>query len=111
MTVKRAAVQEQVEAGILTQEEAELKIQQMLEQTAQMLKQDVVTRLQRFKDAWRRQVLWLEGVILTVMLCPTPLRGPIWKYPPLIVSLILLELLPVNVTLPICSISHSPSVR
>lgn len=40
----------------------------MLEQTAQMLKQDVVTRLQRFKDAWRRQVLWLEGVILALML-------------------------------------------
>jgi GTPase Era involved in 16S rRNA processing len=39
----------------------------MLEQTAQMLKQDVVTRLQRFKDAWRRQVLWLEGAIMVFM--------------------------------------------
>ncbi len=40
----------------------------MLEQTAQMLKQDVVTRLQRFNDAWRRQVLWLEGAILAIIL-------------------------------------------
>ncbi|UCD78494.1 MAG: dynamin family protein [Desulfobacterales bacterium] len=40
----------------------------MLEQTAQMLKNDVVSRLQRFKEAWRRNVLWLEGVILAVIL-------------------------------------------
>jgi hypothetical protein len=40
----------------------------MLEQTAEMLKQDVVSRLQRFKEAWRRNVLWLEAVILAVML-------------------------------------------
>ena len=40
----------------------------MLEQTAQMLKHDVVTRLQRFKDTWRRKVLWLEGAILAVLL-------------------------------------------
>jgi len=36
----------------------------MLEQTAQMLKQDVVTRLQQFIERWRRKVLWLEGTIL-----------------------------------------------
>jgi hypothetical protein len=40
----------------------------MLEQTAQMLKQDVVTRLQRFKEAWRRNVLWVEGLILAALL-------------------------------------------
>jgi len=40
----------------------------MLEQTAQMLKQDVVPRLQRFKERWRRKVLWLEGVILAALL-------------------------------------------
>jgi hypothetical protein len=40
----------------------------MLEQTAQMLKQDVVTRLQRFNEAWRRKVLRLEGMILGVIL-------------------------------------------
>ena len=33
-----------------------------------MLKQDVVGRLQRFKDAWRRKVLWLDGVILAGVL-------------------------------------------
>ena len=36
----------------------------MLEQTAQMLKQEVVSRLQRFIERWRRKVLWIEGVIL-----------------------------------------------
>jgi hypothetical protein len=53
----------------------------MLEQTAHMLKQDIVTRLQRFKDAWRRKVLWLEGVILTVLLVAffgVTLWGGLW---------------------------------
>lgn len=36
----------------------------MLEQTAQMLKQDVVSRLQLFVERWRRQVLWLEATVL-----------------------------------------------
>jgi hypothetical protein len=35
----------------------------MLEQTAQMLKQDVIPLLQRFIESWRRRVLWLEGTI------------------------------------------------
>ncbi len=39
----------------------------MLEQTAQMLKLDVVTRLQRFIERWRRKVLWLEGAILAAL--------------------------------------------
>lgn len=39
----------------------------MLEQTAQMLKQDVVSRLQLFIDRWRRKVLWLEGTILACL--------------------------------------------
>lgn len=36
----------------------------MLEQTARMLKQEVVSRLERFKEGLRRKVLWLEGAIL-----------------------------------------------
>ena len=40
----------------------------MLEQTAQMLKRDVVDRLQRFKESWRRKVLWLDGMILAAVL-------------------------------------------
>ncbi|MBT8372786.1 MAG: hypothetical protein KJO34_17605, partial [Deltaproteobacteria bacterium] len=40
----------------------------MLEQTAQMLKQEVVAPLQSFIERWRRKILWLEGVILTVLL-------------------------------------------
>ncbi|CAB1058890.1 FIG00807778: hypothetical protein [Olavius sp. associated proteobacterium Delta 1] len=40
----------------------------MLEQTAQMLKQDVVSRLERFREGLRRKVLWLEGAILAALL-------------------------------------------
>jgi hypothetical protein len=39
----------------------------MLEQTAQMLKQDVVSLLQRFIERWRRRVWWLEGTILACL--------------------------------------------
>jgi len=39
----------------------------MLEQIAQMLKQDVVSLLQRFIKRWRRRVLWLEGSILACL--------------------------------------------
>ncbi len=39
----------------------------MLEQTARMLKNDVVPVLQRFIENWRRKVLWLEGGILAVL--------------------------------------------
>ena len=40
----------------------------MLEQTAQMLKQDVVSRLVRFKEGFRRKVLWLEGSLTAALL-------------------------------------------
>ena len=40
----------------------------MLEQTAQMLKQDVVSLLQRFIERWRRKILWLEGTVITAAL-------------------------------------------
>jgi hypothetical protein len=40
----------------------------MLEQTAQMLKQEVVATLQRFLESWRRKILWLEGTIIVVIL-------------------------------------------
>ena len=36
----------------------------MLEQTATMLKQDVVVRLQSFIERWRRKILLVEGAIL-----------------------------------------------
>jgi hypothetical protein len=39
-----------------------------LEQTARMLKQDVVPLLQRFIENWRRKTLWLEAVILAVLM-------------------------------------------
>jgi hypothetical protein len=40
----------------------------MLEQTAQMLKQDVVAMLQRFIERRRRKILWLEGTIIVALL-------------------------------------------
>ena len=40
----------------------------MLEQTSHMMKEDVVPLLQRFAEGWRRNTLWLEGVILGLLL-------------------------------------------
>jgi hypothetical protein len=40
----------------------------MLEQTAQMLKTDVISRLDSFREGLRRKVLWLEGTILAALL-------------------------------------------
>ncbi len=54
----------------------------MLEQTGRMLKQDVVGRLQRFKEAWRRKVLWLDGALLAGVLTAfftLTIWGGYWK--------------------------------
>ena len=40
----------------------------MLEQTATMLKQDVVVRLQNFIERWRRKILLIEGAILIALI-------------------------------------------
>jgi hypothetical protein len=40
----------------------------MLEQTAQMLKQEVIPLIQRFIENWRHKILWLEGIVLLVLL-------------------------------------------
>jgi len=40
----------------------------LLEQTAQMLKQDVVSRLERFREGLRRRILRLEGAIVAGLL-------------------------------------------
>ena len=39
----------------------------MLEQTARMLKNEVVPLLQRFIEGWRRKVLWIEGALLAAL--------------------------------------------
>jgi predicted GTPase len=39
----------------------------MLEQTARMLKNEVVPLLQRFIESWRRKVLWVEGGLLAAL--------------------------------------------
>jgi hypothetical protein len=40
----------------------------MLEQTAQMIKQDVQPLLQRFIEGWRKKILWLEGTFVAAVL-------------------------------------------
>jgi hypothetical protein len=40
----------------------------MLEQTARMLEQEAVPRLQRFLAGWRRLTLWADGVVLGLVL-------------------------------------------
>lgn len=40
----------------------------MLEQTAHFIKQDVVSRLERFKESMRRRILWVEGTLLAALL-------------------------------------------
>jgi predicted GTPase len=49
----------------------------MLEQIAQMLKQDVVALLQQFITRWRRKVMWLEAMIFTGLVA-TFLALTIW---------------------------------
>jgi len=54
----------------------------MLEQIAQMLKQDVVSLLQRFIKRWRRKVLWLEATILACLMAAflaLTIRGGYWE--------------------------------
>ena len=54
----------------------------MLEQIAQMLKQDVVSLLQRFIARWRRKVLWLEAAIvagLTAAFFGLTIWGGYWE--------------------------------
>jgi hypothetical protein len=35
----------------------------MLEETAKMIEQDMVPRLQRFLSSWHRRIFWLDGVV------------------------------------------------
>jgi hypothetical protein len=54
----------------------------MLEQTAQMLKQEVVSRLKRFQETWRRKVLWLDGMILAgalIVFFVLTIWGGLWE--------------------------------
>jgi len=53
----------------------------MLEQTAHMLENEVVPRLQRFLADWRRLTLWLDGVLfggLLVLFLVATLYGGYW---------------------------------
>ena len=58
------------------------RIAGILEDKARMLKQEVVPRLQKFIDSWRRRVLWLDGLIfggaLLLFLLVT-LKAGYWK--------------------------------
>lgn len=44
-------------------EERAYRIVGILEETAQLLDQDIVPRIRRFLANWRRKVLWLDGII------------------------------------------------
>ncbi len=54
----------------------------MLEQTARMLEQEAVPRLQRFLSRWRRLTLWADGVLLggaLVLFFTATLYGGYWE--------------------------------
>lgn len=54
----------------------------MLEQTAQMVKQEVVPRLQRFVENWRRKTLWTEGIVagsLAAIFLAATIWGGYWR--------------------------------
>jgi hypothetical protein len=44
-------------------EERAYRIVGILEETAQLLEQDIVPRIRQFLSNWRRKVLWLDGII------------------------------------------------
>jgi hypothetical protein len=50
-------------------EERAYRIVGILEETAQLLEQDIVPRIRRFIANWRRKVLWLDGIIFGGLLC------------------------------------------
>ena len=53
-----------------------------LEQTARMLKNEVVPLLQRFMEGWRRKTLWLEGGLAAVtvgLLLALTIRAGYWQ--------------------------------
>ncbi len=49
-------------------EERAYRIVGMLEETAQLLEQDIVPRIRRFISNWRRKVFWLDGIIFSGLL-------------------------------------------
>jgi len=84
------AIQQRIEqVGV----ERAYRIVGMLEHTARMIEQKMVPRLQRFIEAWRSKVLWLDsiisGILLLVFLVATiwagywdgmALKMPLWEY-------------------------------
>jgi hypothetical protein len=73
----RAITQRIEQVGV----ERAYRIVGMLEQTAHMLENEVVPRLQRFLADWRRLTLWLDGVLfggLLVLFLVATLYGGYW---------------------------------
>jgi hypothetical protein len=76
-------------------EERAYRIVGMLEETAKMIEQDMVPRLQRFLASWHRRIFWLDGVIfggLLAAFAAATIRGGYWDG--LTLNLSFLEKLP-----------------
>jgi len=62
-------------------EERAYRIVGMLEETANKVEQNIVPRLQQFLKSWRRQVLWLDGIIfggLAAVFLAATIWGGLW---------------------------------
>ena len=49
-------------------EERAYRIVGMLEETAQMLENDIIPRIRQFISSWRSKIIWLDGIILGAVL-------------------------------------------
>jgi hypothetical protein len=49
-------------------EERAYRIVGMLEETAHMLENNIIPKIQQFITSWRRKIIWLDGIILGVVL-------------------------------------------
>ncbi|MGD8304751.1 MAG: dynamin family protein [Desulfobacterales bacterium] len=58
-------------------EERAYRIVGMLEETAQMIKNDIVPRIQQFISHWRSKIIWLDGIIF-VAVAAAFLLATIW---------------------------------
>ena len=58
-------------------EERAYRIVGMLEETAQMLENDIIPRIRQFISSWRNKIIWLDGILLGAVLAAF-LAATIW---------------------------------
>jgi hypothetical protein len=58
-------------------EERAYRIVGMLEETAQMLENDIIPRIRQFISRWRNKIIWLDGILLGAVLAAF-LAATIW---------------------------------